>query len=63
MPVTAKIKAQALKSQDAEELRKVAISQGMLSLFDYGVELAKEGQTTSAEVLRVTRIGDSKELS
>ena len=60
MPVTPKIKTQVLKSQDAEELRKVAIAQGMISLFDNGVELALEGQTTSAEVLRVTRIGQEK---
>jgi general secretion pathway protein E len=57
MPVSSKIKSQVLRSQDAEELRKVAISQGMASLFDNGVQHAIDGVTTSAEVLRVTRIG------
>ncbi len=58
MPVSGKIKTQVLKSQDADELRKVALSQGMSTLFDRGVELAAVGMTTSAEVLRVTRISE-----
>ncbi len=58
MMVTSKIKAQVLKSQDAEELKKVAALQGMVSLFERGVELVACGSTTSAEVLRVTRIAE-----
>lgn len=58
MPVTAKIKAQVLKSQDSQELRKVALSQEMESLFSQGVELVGKGITTSSEVLRVTRIAE-----
>lgn len=58
MPMHGKIKTQVLKSQDADELRKVALAQGMSTLFDRGVELVTAGQTTSAEVLRVTRIGE-----
>lgn len=58
MPLTSKIKAQVLKSQDALELRRVALEQGMATLFDRGVELVASGITTSAEVLRVTRIGE-----
>ena len=61
MSVTGKIKTQVLQSQDAEELRKVAISQGMRSLFENGVEIALQGLTTSSEVLRVTRIGEGKD--
>ncbi len=60
MPVTAKIKSQVLKSQDAQELRRVALSQGMATLFDQGVELVLAGITTSAELLRVTRIDQEK---
>lgn len=55
MPVTSRIKAQVLKSQDSEELRKVALDQDMSSLFSRGVELVLAGVTTSAEILRVTR--------
>jgi type II secretory ATPase GspE/PulE/Tfp pilus assembly ATPase PilB-like protein len=51
-----KIKAQVLKSQDAEELRKTALGLDMVPLFDHGISLVLEGITTSAEVLRVTRI-------
>lgn len=61
MPVTSKIKSQALKSQDAEELRRAALSQGMIPLFDRGVQLVLEGLTTSAEILRVTRIEQGKD--
>ena len=61
MPITSKIKTQVLKSQDAEEIRKVALGQEMSSLFDRGVHLVLEGLTTSAEVLRVTRIGQERE--
>lgn len=62
MPVNARIKAQVLKSQDAQELRKTALSQGMATLFDQGIELVLGGVTTSAELLRVTRIDQEKGL-
>lgn len=55
MLVDAKIKAQVLKSQDAVDLRKIAIEQGMQTLFQQGVALVMQGLTTIAEVLRVTR--------
>lgn len=55
MIVTPKIKSQVMTSQDAEELRKVALAQGMVSLFENGVERVLEGKTTTKEVLRVTR--------
>lgn len=58
MLMTSRIKGQVLKSQDAEELRRVALTQEMISLFQQGVALVREGMTTSAEVLRVTRIGE-----
>jgi general secretion pathway protein E len=61
MPVTSKIKTQVLRSQDAAELRKVALAQEMVPLFDRGVQLVLEGVTTSAEVLRVTRIGQERD--
>ncbi len=56
MPVNAKIKAQVMKSQDAQELRRVALAEGMKNLFEQGVELVMAGITTSSELLRVTRI-------
>jgi len=58
MPMSSRIKGQVLKSQDAEELRKVALMQDMISLFQQGVVLVSGGITTSAEVLRVTRMGE-----
>lgn len=56
MPVSQKIKTQVLKSQDAQELRRVALAEGMATLFEQGVQLVSCGITTSAELLRVTRI-------
>jgi len=61
MPVTSKIKSQVIRSQDAEELRKTALAQEMASLFEGGVELIEAGITTSAEVLRVTRMTSEKD--
>ncbi|MBS0624720.1 MAG: type II secretion system ATPase GspE [Verrucomicrobia bacterium] len=58
MPVTSKIKTQVLKSQDAEELRRLAIKEEMVTLFQRGALLAAAGLTTSAEVLRVTRLNE-----
>ncbi|PIS03297.1 MAG: type II secretion system protein GspE [Chlamydiae bacterium CG10_big_fil_rev_8_21_14_0_10_42_34] len=56
MPMSGKIKSQVLKSQDGQELRKVALSEGMTTLFEQGVDLVVNGITTSAELFRVTRI-------
>lgn len=58
MVMTSQIKAQVLKSQDSELLRKTAAGQGFISLFALGVEKVLAGETTSAEVLRVTRMAE-----
>ncbi|HEY5260446.1 MAG TPA: type II secretion system protein GspE, partial [Rhabdochlamydiaceae bacterium] len=55
MNLTSPIKRQLLKSADALELQKVAFSCGMSGLREEGAYLVKDGITTSAEVLRVTR--------
>ena len=60
MPIESEIKSQVLKSQDAQEIRRIAVSNGMIPLFDKGVQLVIEGLTTSAELLRVTRIDQEK---
>lgn len=55
MNMTPAIKRQLLKSPDAMELQRVALENGMLSLRREGANLAIQGITTSAEILRVTR--------
>ncbi|MFI5333954.1 MAG: type II secretion system ATPase GspE [Chlamydiales bacterium] len=55
MVVNTAIKRQLLHSADAEELRRIAVSQGMVSLRSEGARLVQKGVTTTAEVLRVTR--------
>lgn len=62
MPVNTKIKTQVLKSQDAQELRKVALKEGMKTLFDQGVDLIQNGITTSAELIRVTKVDQDAAL-
>jgi general secretion pathway protein E len=62
MPMHAKIKTQVMKSADAQELRKTARSYQMTSLFEHGRSLATHGLTTSAEILRVTRIGEESQI-
>ncbi len=61
MAVTPRIKSQVLKSQDAEELRRVALEQDMVTLFEQGVQLVIKGITTSAELIRVTRIDQGRQ--
>ncbi len=55
MPVNGSIKRQIVLSADAVELQKVALQSGMMTLRHEGGFLVKEGITTSAEVLRVSR--------
>lgn len=46
---------QIVRSPDAVVLREIAIKAGMISLREHGAELVRQGITTIAEVLRVTR--------
>ncbi|MBA3722477.1 MAG: type II/IV secretion system protein [Parachlamydiaceae bacterium] len=55
MPITNAVTKQIVHSPDAIEMRKLALSQGMVSLLGHGAELVKNGLTTVAEVLRVAR--------
>lgn len=55
MPVNNAINKQIVQSPDAIELRRVALSQGMITLLSHGAELVKNGMSTVAEVLRVAR--------
>lgn len=55
MTVNNEIRKQIVKSPDAVVLRDIAIQQGMTSLRHHGSELVKQGITTVAEIVRVTR--------
>lgn len=55
MNVDKMIKQKILESPDANELRKVAVDQGMKTLRDDGIAKALDGLTTLSEVIRVTR--------
>ena len=55
MVVNNELKKQIVKSPDAVELRRLALATGMIGLLTHGSHLVKQGITTVAEVLRVTR--------
>jgi type IV pilus assembly protein PilB len=57
MPLTSEIRALALRRASAEEIRDVAVQQGMRRLRDDGLEKVKQGRTSIAEIARV--IGSS----
>jgi general secretion pathway protein E len=55
MELDGAVKRQLMQSVDSTGLQKIALAQGMRTLRQDGGRLVKEGQTTVAEVLRVTR--------
>jgi type IV pilus assembly protein PilB len=57
MSVSSEIRALALERRPAEEMREIAVRQGMRRLRDDGLEKVRQGRTSIAEVARV--IGSS----
>jgi type IV pilus assembly protein PilB len=53
MSVTSEIRSLALERRSADELRDVAVSQGMRRLRDDGLEKVRKGITSMAEIARV----------
>jgi len=54
--MTEAIKTLVLKTSDANQIRQVAVGQGMRTLRDDGIRKVLEGSTTISEVLRVTQV-------
>src|SRR6202041_901624 len=57
MSVSSEIRSLALERRPAEEMREVAVRQGMRRLRDDGLEKVKQGRTSIAEVARVIGSG------
>jgi len=55
MPITDEIRALVLANRSANEIRAVAVKQGMRSLREDGFRVLREGKTTLEEILRVTK--------
>ena len=53
MTITPEIQTMALERRPAEEIRDVAISQGMTRLRDDGLQKVRMGRTSMAEIARV----------
>lgn len=55
LPINEKLQSIILQNRDANEIKRAALAQGMLTLRMDGVEKIKRGWTTVEEVLRVTQ--------
>lgn len=55
MMVTPRIREKMFEGAPTQDIRKVAISEGMNTLYEDGVRKAKEGMTTLEEVFRVAK--------
>jgi len=55
MPMTAKIRDLSFRGVSTQELRKAAVSQGMTTLYDDGINKVLDGITTLEEVFRVAK--------
>jgi len=53
MTVTSEIRSLALERRSADELREVAVRQGMRRLRDDGLDKVRQGRTSMAEIARV----------
>jgi len=56
MLITARIRELILKRAPAEEIEKVAVEEGMLTLRGSALEKLRQGLTTVEEVIRETRV-------
>src|SRR5256714_14933140 len=57
MTVTKEIQSMALERRPAEEIRDVAVRQGMRRLSDHGPRQAQPGRTSISDISRVTGSG------
>jgi type IV pilus assembly protein PilB len=57
MSVTSEVRSLALERRPSEEMREVAVRQGMRRLRDDGLEKVKQGRTSIAEIARVIGSG------
>jgi general secretion pathway protein E len=55
LPVSDAIRGLILQHAEAREIQRVAIGEGMVTMFQHGMQKALAGITTPEEVLRVTR--------
>ena len=56
MVVTDELRELILQREDANNIRKLAMKQGMISLRDSAIDKLMAGQTTLDEVLRLTQL-------
>jgi general secretion pathway protein E len=57
LPMSEPIARLALARAEAREIARVAVAEGMRTIFDDGLAKARAGETTIEEVLRVTQEG------
>jgi len=52
--ISKRVKQAIIENPSEEELKKIAREEGMLTVFQHGIEKVNEGITTIEEILRVT---------
>jgi type IV pilus assembly protein PilB len=55
MPMTAKIRELAFEGAPSQDIRRVAVTQGMSTLYDDGIKKVLKGVTTIEEIFRVAK--------
>ena len=63
MPVSAALRRLILSHAETQEIEATAVTEGMRTMFDSGIDLALAGLTTVEEVLRVTRSCEARPVS
>ena len=55
LPISDEVRSRILSRAAAGEIERTAIEQGMVSMFEYGIAIALQGETSIEEIFRVTR--------
>jgi len=56
LPISEKMSRMIASGVSKEELTKVAMDEGFVTMFEDGIYKALEGKTTASEILRVARL-------
>ena len=56
LPITEEVRGQIVKRESASVIKRSALECGLVTLRQDGVKKVREGQTTMAEILRVTQM-------
>lgn len=55
LEMTDKVRAAIMKGINAQEIKEIAVSEGMVTMFEDGLNKVKMGTTTISELIRVMK--------